>query len=115
MTMRWLLLVASFCSLVFAVDAAFSHEWRGKASYYTLRGKTASGAVVSSMTAAHKTLPFGSRIRVVNLANHKSVVVTVRDRGPFVAGRVVDVTKDAAEALGFVAHGVAEVSVATIN
>ena len=81
-------------------------EWRGKASFYTLRGKTASGAMVSSMSAAHRTLAFGSRIRVVNLSNRKSIVVTVKDRGPFVAGRLVDVTKDAAEALGFVARGV---------
>lgn len=106
---------AIFLMSAIVACSAQAGEWRGKASYYTLRGRTASGAMASSMTAAHRTLPFGSRIRVVNISNHRSVVVTVRDRGPFIAGRVLDVTKDAAEALGFVAHGVADVSLATVD
>lgn len=103
------------CSLCAMNSATLAAEWRGKASYYTLKGKTASGDRVRAMSAAHRTLPFGSRIRVVNLSNHKSVVLTVKDRGPFVSGRVVDVTKDAAEALEFVGRGVAEVSIATLD
>ena len=88
-----------------------AEQWTGKASYYALRSRTASGAPVAVMTAAHRTLPFGSKIRVTNLSNQRTVVVTVQDRGPFVRGRVVDVSKDAAEALGFVDRGVAPVRV----
>ena len=102
-----------FLPMVLLSGAAECAEWRGKASFYTMGGKTASGAKLTGMSAAHRTLPFGTRLRIVNLSNHKSVVVTVRDRGPFVKGRVVDVTKDAAQALGFVERGVTEVSVST--
>ncbi len=76
--------------------AAQAGEWVGKASYYALKGRTASGARVGAFTAAHRTLPFGSRLRVTNLRNNRSVVVTVNDRGPFTRGRVIDVSAVAA-------------------
>lgn len=73
--------------------------------------RTASGEVYDqyAMTAAHKTLPFGTRLRVTNPGNGRSVVVRVNDRGPFVAGRDLDVSRAAAEALGFA--GVADVRI----
>lgn len=103
------------CGLAFPsaaqANARHAATWTGKASYYNLKGRTASGGRVGHMTAAHRTLPFGSKLRVTNLANKRSVVVTVNDRGPFVGGRIIDVSKGAAHALGMVASGVARVAV----
>jgi rare lipoprotein A len=81
--------------------------------YSTAEGtKTASGRKLSNhaLTAAHKTLPFGTKVRVTNKKNGKSVVVTITDRGPFVRGRVIDLTPAGAQALGF--NGLAPVSLA---
>lgn len=88
----------------------------GMASFYGRdhAGKrTASGARFNmmSLTAAHRVLPFGTRLRVTNLRNGRSVVVQVADRGPFTRRRIVDVSYGAAEALGFVRAGVAKVRV----
>ncbi|MBK9082190.1 MAG: septal ring lytic transglycosylase RlpA family protein [Rhizobiales bacterium] len=90
-------------------------NWTGKASYYNLKGRTASGGHVGHLTAAHRTLPFGTRLKVTNLANRKTVVVTVNDRGPFIRGRIIDVSAGAAGALGFRSAGVARVHVARVN
>jgi rare lipoprotein A len=77
----------------------------GVASVYSTESgnKTASGARLNpgALTAAHRTLPFGTKVRVTNRNNGRSVVVTINDRGPFVRGRVIDVTPAAARALGF--------------
>lgn len=97
------------CGLAFP-SAGFA-GWTGKASYYNLKSKTASGGRVGHMTAAHRTLPFGAKLRVTNLANKRSVVVTVNDRGPFIGGRIIDVSQGAAHALGMVKSGVARVRV----
>ncbi|MGB9352193.1 MAG: septal ring lytic transglycosylase RlpA family protein, partial [Pseudolabrys sp.] len=74
----------------------------GIASIYS-GGRTANGekAAASGMTAAHKTLPFGTLVRVTHQRSGRSVVVRINDRGPFVRGRVIDVTSAAARALGF--------------
>ena len=90
----------------------------GIASHYSTREqgiKTASGGALhdGAFTAAHKRLPFGSRVRVTNHANGRSVIVTITDRGPFVRGRVIDLTTAGARALGF--SGVARVSVERIG
>lgn len=85
--------------------------WVGKASYYNLGGRTASGSHVGAFTAAHRTLPFGSQVRVTNLRNSRSVIVTINDRGPFTGGRVIDLSAHAADALGFRSAGVAQVRV----
>lgn len=87
----------------------------GKASYYgdEFEGRrTASGAIFrqNRLTAAHKTLPFGTKLRVTNLQNNKTVKVTVNDRGPFVKGRSLDLSKKAAKKLGMIQSGVANVS-----
>ena len=67
------------------------------------------------LTAAHRTLPFGSKVRVANLANGRSVVVRINDRGPFTEGRVIDVSRAAAEKLGMIRSGVARVSVTPVH
>ncbi len=82
-------------------------------------GKTASGEKVraSDMSAAHRTFAFGTKVRVTNLRNGLSAVVRINDRGPFVRGRVIDLTPAAAKALGFSAHkeGLARVALAVVN
>ena len=87
----------------------------GKASYYGGRGRTASGGHVGAMTAAHRTLPFGTLVRVTNLSNRRSAVVTVNDRGPFVRGRIIDVSAGAANVLGMRHAGVASVSIQVVS
>lgn len=79
----------------------------GSASWYALTSKTASGERMNpaAMTAAHRSLPFGSRIRVTNKRNGRSVVVRINDRGPFIKGRVLDLSKAAAQKLGFIRSG----------
>lgn len=86
----------------------------GLASWYGQQHqglKTASGETFdkSKLTAAHRTLPFGTRLRVTNVENGKTVVVRVNDRGPHVAGRVLDLSYGAAQALGMTGAGVARV------
>jgi len=88
----------------------------GIASVYVYSGgRTASGqgAAPSGLTAAHRTLPFGTMVRVTDDANGRSVVVRINDRGPFVAGRVIDLTPTAAQALGF--SGLAHVTLAVVG
>lgn len=87
----------------------------GKASWYALHSKTASGERMQpyALTAAHRTLPFGTRIRVSNSKTGKSVVVRINDRGPFIRGRVIDLSKGAARSIGM--GGVGSVCMAKIG
>ena len=105
---------AIFCGAIFILACPpLAMAQSGIASVYGYDGqKTASGERASSrgMTAAHRTLPFGTRVRVTNTRNGRSVVVRINDRGPFVRGRVIDLTPAAASALGF--SGLAPVNVA---
>jgi rare lipoprotein A len=89
----------------------------GLASYYQHGSQTASGEQFDAhqLTAAHPTLPFGTRLRVTNVATGQSVTVRVNDRGPFVRGRVVDVSYSAAESLGLVGRGVAKVKLDVVQ
>jgi rare lipoprotein A len=89
----------------------------GVASFYTEGTKTASGEKFNTleMTAAHPTLPFGTKLRVTNVASGQSVTVRVNDRGPYVRGRVVDVSYSAADALGMVGKGVAKVKLDVVQ
>ena len=89
----------------------------GVASFYTEGTKTASGEKFDAldMTAAHPTLPFGTKLRVTNVASGRSVTVRVNDRGPYVQGRVVDVSYSAADALGMVGKGVAKVKLDVVQ
>ncbi|MBM3218985.1 MAG: septal ring lytic transglycosylase RlpA family protein [Candidatus Rokubacteria bacterium] len=86
----------------------------GKASWYgdAHQGRrTASGEIydMKGMTAAHRTWPFGTRVRVTNVANAKSIVVRINDRGPFVDGRIIDLSRAAARELGVLGTGVVTV------
>ena len=92
----------------------------GICSYYarSYEGRhTASGKRFSNraMTAAHRTLPIGTRLKLTNLSNNRSVVVTVTDRGPFVEGREISVTRRAAQELGFVKQGLARVRIEQVQ
>ncbi|MFI5012184.1 MAG: septal ring lytic transglycosylase RlpA family protein [Hyphomicrobiales bacterium] len=112
--MQKLTAVALLAALAPAMAVAGS--WTGKASFYS-GNKTASGARfhAGAMTAAHRTLPFGTPVKVTNLENGRTVVLVVNDRGPFVAGRVIDVSTHAAELLAFRNKGVAHVRVDTVK
>jgi peptidoglycan lytic transglycosylase len=87
------------------------------ASFYTEGTETASGEKFDTheLTAAHRTLPFGTRLRVTNVSTGRSVTVRVNDRGPFIPGRDVDVSYSAAEALGIVDKGVANVKLDVVR
>jgi rare lipoprotein A len=89
----------------------------GRASWYALTSRTASGEMMdpTKLTAAHRSLPFGTRVLVENLSNGRSVVVRINDRGPFVSGRVIDVSKAAASSLGMIDSGTAKVRVSSLG
>jgi rare lipoprotein A len=92
----------------------------GKASFYAdkFEGRpTASGEKYkhSKLTAAHKTLPFGTKVKVTNKANKKTVEVIINDRGPYVDGRIIDLSKSAAEILDFISQGLADVTVEVVD
>lgn len=90
---------------------------RGVASFYTEDQQTASGEKFNTndLTAAHPTLPFGTKLRVTNVTNGQSVTVRINDRGPYVPGRVVDVSQKAANALGMVQSGIAKVKLDVVQ
>ena len=92
----------------------------GKASYYAdklLRRKTASGAIYKHElhTAAHKKLPFGSTVKVTNMKNGKSVVVKINDRGPFVKGRIIDLSKAAFSSVDSTSLGLINVKIEVLR
>ena len=89
----------------------------GLASFYSYDPQTASGEKFdkNELTAAHRTLPFGTKVRVTNVATGRTVTVRVNDRGPFVKGRVIDVSHAAAESLGMVGNGVAKVKLDVVQ
>lgn len=89
----------------------------GHASWYALGSKTASGERMnpSLMTAAHRSLPFGTKVMVTNKRNGKSVIVRINDRGPFIRGRVLDVSKAAAADIGMISSGTAQVCFQVVN
>ncbi|WP_017257033.1 septal ring lytic transglycosylase RlpA family protein [Pedobacter arcticus] len=104
-----------FLSLAF-VSCAPKITQKGKASYYADKfngRKTASGERFrnSKLTAAHKTLPFGTKVKVTNLRTGESVKVRINDRGPFVAGRIIDLSKKAARRIGIKDEGVGNVEI----
>lgn len=87
----------------------------GKASYYAnmFQGrKTANGQIFDQgkLTAAHRTLPFGTKVKVTNISNHKSVIVTINDRGPFIRGRIIDLSRSAFKTIGNTRTGVLNVT-----
>jgi rare lipoprotein A len=110
-------LSAALCgATLLLVGLSAARAESGVASVYAYEsGKTASGerASAAGLTAAHRTLPFDSRVRVTNKRNGKSVVVRINDRGPFVKGRVIDLTPAAAKILGF--SGLTKVSLERVD
>jgi len=111
----------SFFSIIMCLSVlAFAQTQTGKASFYADKfegSPTASGEKYkhAKLTAAHKSLPFGTKVRVTNLANNETVEVVINDRGPYVDGRIIDLSKSAAEKLGFVNLGLAEVRVEILD
>ncbi len=108
-----MLLFFVFTHTVFAKE-------EGKASYYADKfegRKTASGEIYSHelKTAAHRSLPFGTLVKVTNLNNNKSVIVKINDRGPFIKNRVIDLSKSAAEDIDGVGDGIIDVLVEIIE
>lgn len=89
----------------------------GVASYYWQGQRVASGGWFNpnAMTAAHKTLPFGTRVRVTHAGSGRSVDVVINDRGPYVAGRIIDLSRAAASAIGMTSQGVARVKMMVLG
>lgn len=109
--MKKSILIAALC--LFTTNANAS----GLASYYWQPQRVASGGWFNpnAMTAAHKTLPFGTKVKVTNKKNGKSVIVTINDRGPYVKGRVIDLSKAAAQKIQMTKSGVVPVTIAALG
>lgn len=112
-------MLAAVAVISFGMIAPAVAESVGTASYYgnELRGRrTASGERFNpnALTAAHRSYRFGTRLRVTNLRNGRSVVVRVSDRGPFVRGRIIDVSRGAAQQLGMISSGTAKVRISKL-
>jgi rare lipoprotein A len=106
--------------LLFLATFCFAQTQSGKASFYAdkFEGRpTASGEKYkhNKLTAAHKSLPFGTKVKVTNLKNELSVEVVINDRGPYVEGRIIDLSKSAAEKLEFVNIGLADVKIEVVD
>jgi rare lipoprotein A len=95
------------CAILFGFTSAASAAEQGLASYFQYSRS-------SGLTAAHRSLPLGAQVRVINLDNDRSAVVKIVGRGPFIRGRVIDVSTEAAVALGFRQAGVAHVRIERI-
>ncbi|MHA6686194.1 septal ring lytic transglycosylase RlpA family protein [Mesorhizobium sp. A556] len=111
-----LVVAIAAAGLMVAVSASPASAKCGSASWYALHSKTASGERMNpaAMTAAHRSLPFGTRLKVTNKNNGKSVVVRINDRGPFIKGRVLDLSRGAARQLGFIGAGHTSVCMARL-
>ncbi|WP_440873954.1 septal ring lytic transglycosylase RlpA family protein [Thalassotalea sp. PLHSN55] len=115
------LLLAS-CSSITANSPShlIGHKETGKASFYAMKyqfRQTASGERFNQLanTAAHKTLPFGTKVKVTNTKNGASIVVKINDRGPFIKGRIIDLTRSAFSAIGNTDSGVISVTIEVVN
>lgn len=98
-------------------DGPRSGGQHGVASFYWQGQRVASGGWFNpnAMTAAHRTLPFGTKVRVTHLGNGRTVEVTINDRGPFIAGRIIDLSKAAAGVIGMTGQGIARVAVEVLG
>jgi rare lipoprotein A len=114
--MRTAAVLAVFCGILVAQPAQ-AQIAEGFATFYKHAGRTASGEMVNhaAMTAAHRTLTFGTMVKVVDPKTGRSVTVRINDRGPFGPGRVIDLTYGAAQALGIVSRGVARVRIEVVS
>jgi rare lipoprotein A len=109
--------VGSALLLAGAVEAGSKIKTEGLASWYKMGTRTANGESYDPMgiTAAHPTLPFGTKVRVTNAGNGQSVVVRINDRGPFTGGRIIDLSKGAAKAISMRQAGVATVQIEVLD
>ena len=100
-------LATSMVALPTSITSAQAANECGRASWYALTSRTASGEMMNpaKLTAAHKTLPFGTKLKVTNKNNGRSVVVRINDRGPFIKGRIIDLSKAAASQIGMIRSG----------
>ena len=112
------LTISLFAILIFIAIKSTGQKLQteGIASYYAdkfVGRTTANGEIYkhTKLTAAHKKLPFGTKVKVTNLSNNKSVVVVINDRGPFVKGRIIDLSKSGAKKLDFVKQGITKVKI----
>lgn len=105
--------LAAFGVMASTASTGLAKTMCGTASWYKMGHTTANGEKYNpdGLTAAHKSLPFGTRVTVKNLRNGRSVNVRINDRGPFVDGRIIDVSRGAARKLGMIGSGVAPVQV----
>lgn len=117
---RRILLIAALLISVVPVFADYVYKSEAVASYYADKfhgRKTSNGETFNmyALTAAHKTLPFNTKVVVTNLSNGKNVTVRINDRGPFIAGREIDLSKAAAEKLDMIKSGTAKVKITIID
>ena len=112
---RFAIAVGAFVLLI-SSHAVHAAQY-GIASYYWQPQRVAAGGVFNpnAMSAAHKTLPFGSVVRVTRLSTGRSVVVTINDRGPYIAGRIIDLSRAAARKLGMAGAGITRVRISVIG
>lgn len=120
--LAYLALVSFGCSGMTSKNGALGTDSNetGKASFYAMKyqsRKTASGELFdqSAKTAAHKKLPFGTEVKVTNVKNGKSVIVRINDRGPFVRGRIIDLSRSAFNTIGDTSAGVIDVKVEVVD
>lgn len=106
-----LVAASAMFAATFASDAALAKDGCGGASWYALYSKTASGERMNpaKLTAAHRSMRFGTKLKVTNSRNGRAVVVRINDRGPFIRGRVLDLSRAAANQIGMVRSGTAKV------
>jgi rare lipoprotein A len=109
--------VISALGLILVLSAPAQASQTGKASWYKMGDRTANGERFNphGLTAAHRSLPFGTKVRVKNLRNGRSVVVRINDRGPFIKSRIIDLSMGAARKIGLVRSGVTRVAVEVLN
>lgn len=118
--MRTILLAAAFTAAALIPAAASGNSAKsvtGKASWYQCCARTANGERYNpdGLTAAHRTLPFGTKLLVEHVGSGKKVLVTVNDRGPFIKGRVIDLSRGAAKKLGMIGSGVATIRFSVVR
>jgi rare lipoprotein A (peptidoglycan hydrolase) len=117
----FLVVLATFFSFNHKEKSKISNVYEfGKASYYGkpfIGRKTANGEIFTEFeyTCAHKTLPFGTKLKVTNLANNQSIIVRVNDRGPFVKSRILDLSIQGAKELGLMQSGIANITVEIVH
>jgi rare lipoprotein A len=109
---RWAAIVLAVIGASIASDAVSAPMSRGIATYYP--GRTA-GMRPGEFSAAHRSFPFGTRVRVTEIATGRSVMVRINDRGPFAPGRIIDISHGAARALGIISKGITEVQIEIVR